>query len=156
MRGRPAIRLDDKDQIILRQLREDGRITNKDLAACVGLSKSACFERVRKLERAGIIRGYGAHLSPALAESRCQILANIALLDLPQSTRDAFDALAGACINVVAIFHVSGAFDCVLHFASDEVIAWKHFCSEMASIGVGVERVSFGLILNANVRSMER
>ena len=56
-------KLDDRDLAILRVLSDDGRITNAKLAERVGLSASPCWERVRKLEKAGIIEGYRARIS---------------------------------------------------------------------------------------------
>ena len=60
--------LDVIDLKILRELQEDGRMTNVDLSARVGISAPPCLRRVRKLEKAGIIRGYRAQLNaPSLA-----------------------------------------------------------------------------------------
>ena len=59
--------LDDLDAIdrrLLELLQKDGRISNADLARAVKMAPSAVFERVRRLERDGVIRGYGAHLDP--------------------------------------------------------------------------------------------
>ena len=55
--------LDPLDQRLLQRLRADGRISNADLAAAVGLSPSACLRRVRRLEERGVIRGYAAVLA---------------------------------------------------------------------------------------------
>ena len=55
--------LDPMDHRLLRRLRADGRISNADLAAAVGLSSSACLRRVRRLEEWGVIRGYAAVLA---------------------------------------------------------------------------------------------
>jgi len=54
--------LDKSEQKILRLLQEQGRISNVELAAQVGLSESPCFRRVRALEEMGIVTGYGARL----------------------------------------------------------------------------------------------
>ncbi|MCB1333503.1 MAG: Lrp/AsnC family transcriptional regulator [Roseivivax sp.] len=54
--------LDQTDHAILRLLSADSRISNADLAERVGLSASSCWRRVRTLEDAGAIRGYGAKL----------------------------------------------------------------------------------------------
>jgi len=55
---------DDVDRQILELLQSEGRISNADLARRVGMAASAVFERVRRLEQKGVIRGYGAHLDP--------------------------------------------------------------------------------------------
>ncbi|WP_294246189.1 Lrp/AsnC family transcriptional regulator [uncultured Sphingomonas sp.] len=52
--------MDTKDRHIVRLLQQDGRLTNQDLAERVGLSPSPCLRRVRLLEQAGVIQGYGA------------------------------------------------------------------------------------------------
>lgn len=59
--------LDDLDAIdrkLLELLQKDGRTSNADLARAVRMAPSAVFERVRRLERDGVIRGYGAQLDP--------------------------------------------------------------------------------------------
>lgn len=56
--------LDDIDRRILELLREDARIANAAIARDVGLAASAVFQRIRKLEDQGVIRGYHAHLDP--------------------------------------------------------------------------------------------
>ena len=57
-------RLDRIDRRILETLQVDGRITNQALAEQVALSPSACLARLRRLETAGVIEGYGARLNP--------------------------------------------------------------------------------------------
>lgn len=57
--------LDDIDRRILQLLREDARIANAAIARDVDLAASAVFQRIRKLEESGVIRGYHAHLDPA-------------------------------------------------------------------------------------------
>ena len=57
--------LDGIDAALLRALATDGRATMADLAKVVGLSAPSVAERVRRLEEAGIIRGYGAVIDPA-------------------------------------------------------------------------------------------
>ena len=62
--------MSDRDVIndrILRELARDGRVSNLDLAARVGLSPSACLRRVQEMERTGLIRGYRAVIDPTLS-----------------------------------------------------------------------------------------
>lgn len=60
--------LDDTDKRILRLLQRDARIANAAIAREVGLAPSAVFQRIKKLESAGIIRGYHAELDPMAME----------------------------------------------------------------------------------------
>ncbi|MBL4639352.1 MAG: Lrp/AsnC family transcriptional regulator [Kordiimonadaceae bacterium] len=52
--------MDNKDRQIIRELQQDGRLTNHELAARVNLSPSPCLRRVRNLEQSGVIKGYTA------------------------------------------------------------------------------------------------
>ena len=60
-----VVKLDRIDINILVELQKDGRITNVSLADAVGLSASPCLQRVKRLEAAGYISGYNAHLNLA-------------------------------------------------------------------------------------------
>ena len=57
------MKLDARDLQILRVLSQEGRITKAELATRVGLSASPCWERLKKLEQAGFIDGYGARIN---------------------------------------------------------------------------------------------
>jgi Lrp/AsnC family leucine-responsive transcriptional regulator len=69
--------MDDKDRKIIRFLDQDARLTYADIGTRVGLAASSVHDRVRKLERAGVIRGYRADLD--LAESGYPIIAFVSL-----------------------------------------------------------------------------
>ena len=58
------VKLDSIDRRILRDLQQDGRVTNVDLAERAGISAPPCLRRVRALEREGYIQGYHAELNP--------------------------------------------------------------------------------------------
>ena len=64
--GTESMKLDDKDLEILRALQQDARLSNKELAAKVHLSTTPTYERVKRLERTGIIRQYTAILDLSL------------------------------------------------------------------------------------------
>ena len=64
MAGKTAIMtLDDKDREILKILRDDARISGKALAARVGLARSSLRDRIARLEKSGIIRGYRTEIA---------------------------------------------------------------------------------------------
>ncbi|HBP78749.1 MAG TPA: AsnC family transcriptional regulator, partial [Halomonas sp.] len=71
--------LDRIDLKILRCLQENARISYVDLASEVGLSTTPCLERVKRLERAGIIRGYQAILDPRALKANLLVFVEISL-----------------------------------------------------------------------------
>ena len=75
----------DGDRRILHELSRDGRLSNKELAARVGLPPSTCHGRVRLLEDAGVIRGYRAVVDPQAAGAAISALVSVAVLDHARS-----------------------------------------------------------------------
>ncbi|MHC4236334.1 MAG: Lrp/AsnC family transcriptional regulator, partial [Planctomycetota bacterium] len=79
--SRQLLSLDDLDRKILLRLMEDGRITWAQLAADVGLSAPSITERVRKLERLGVIEGYGARVNPEVVGYGLLAFVSVGLTD---------------------------------------------------------------------------
>lgn len=148
------MRMDEIDRRILAILRRDGRITNKDLALTLGVSQSTCLDRVRRLERAGIILGYHARITLEPGSPIFDVWANIRLLDLPLTTQRSVDKLIEASVYVVEVVHMTAPLDCLIHFVSADASAWRSFCCELSSIGVHHERFSFGVVTNHQKRDV--
>lgn len=108
-------RLDETDRRILAELTNDVRITNADLARAVGLSASACLERVRRLREDGIIRGGRAIIDPAAFGIGIEALVAVELRRHTRAAVKSFRESAEALREVVAIYHVTGADDFLLH-----------------------------------------
>ncbi|MFI6361045.1 Lrp/AsnC family transcriptional regulator, partial [Streptomyces sp. NPDC050743] len=83
--------MDAVDRAILFQLQQDGRLSNVDLSARVGLSPTPCLRRVRNLEEAGIIQGYHADLDPTAIGRGFQVLVQANMMIKDQSTIEAFE-----------------------------------------------------------------
>jgi len=89
-RGRMA-ELDAIDLRILAELQADGRITNVELASRVGLSAPPCLRRVRRLEEAGVLRGYHADVEPTALGFEITFFAIVGLESQKQVILDAFE-----------------------------------------------------------------
>src|SRR5262245_54534293 len=109
--------LDRIDRKIVDILQRDGRITNQALSEQVALSPRACLERVRRLERAGIIAGYMAVLDPRKLGNLLTIVVEVVLKDQTQATHTRFEARMRASDEVIECFLVSGNCDYVLRLA---------------------------------------
>ena len=111
LKTRSVRELDRIDRKILRQLQSDARLSITELAERVGLSATPCAERVRHLEREGIIQGYHARLDPhALGQS----LLVFVELKLAQKSGPIFDEFRRKVVklpNVLDCHLVSGDFD---------------------------------------------
>lgn len=87
------VKLDRIDLTILRDLQEDGRITNVDLARRAGISAPPCLRRVRALEEAGFIRGYHADLDAEALGFEITFFALVGLDSQSESVLSAFERM---------------------------------------------------------------
>lgn len=121
------ITLDRTDAAILRTLQTDGRITNKDLATIVGLSPSACHDRVRRLTDEGVIVGFTAKLD---MEAIGIGLETLLMVRLQRHTRTVIDAFQNHCRSldeVVALWHLTGASDYVVRVVTRDTTHLRDF-----------------------------
>ena len=107
--------LDPIDSEILRLLREDGRISWRDLGAAVGLSANAAADRVRRLRQAGVITGFVALVDPAAGGRHLEALGRRHAARGTDS--DAFAVAASRLEPVTEVLHLSGAPDYQLRVA---------------------------------------
>jgi DNA-binding Lrp family transcriptional regulator len=92
--------MDAIDQRIISILRNDGRITNADLAENVGLSPSACLRRVRLLEESGTIRGYSALINDRAAAPETVVIVQITLERQTDEYLRRFEKAACQCPDI--------------------------------------------------------
>ncbi len=111
----PSTRLDETDRRILAALTDDVRIRNADLARLVGLSPSACLERVRRLRERRIFRGGRAIIDPAALGIGLEALVTVELRRHTRAAVTSFKRQAEALPEVIALFHVTGSDDFLLH-----------------------------------------
>lgn len=104
--------MDDIDRKLLSLLMEEGRSTWVDLAEAVGLSAPSVTERVRKLEHAGIIRGYVAVVNPTAVQQRLLALVHVSLASTGQ--HDEFVDAVRRLPQVQECHIIAGDFDYVL------------------------------------------
>jgi Lrp/AsnC family leucine-responsive transcriptional regulator len=101
--------MDAVDSEILRLLREDGRLSWRDLGAAVGLSANAAADRVRRLRRAGVITGFGALVDPAAGGRKLEALVGVTLAAGTDS--DAFAVAVSRLEPVTEVLHLTGSPD---------------------------------------------
>lgn len=103
--------LDRTDRVLLHALQDDARATVKELGAACGLSSSAAHDRVRRLQRAGVITGYHAALDPGAVGIGLQALIQVQLRQHSREDVIAFRAHALSLPETLSIAHVTGAMD---------------------------------------------
>ncbi len=107
-------RIDGIDQNILRELQEDGRITNVELSKRVGISAPPCLRRVRSLEEDGIIRGYRALLDEKKLGFDLMAFAMVHLVSQAEADLSAFSEQVQRWPLVRSCWMLSGEVDFLL------------------------------------------
>ena len=122
--------LDRLDRRILRCLQEDGRISNVDLAERVGLSPTATAERVKRLQKEGVIRGYGARLDPGKLGRSFLVFIEVTL---DKTTSDVFEKFSTAVLrapDVLECHLVAGGFDYLVKTRVSDMAAYRSLLGE--------------------------
>ncbi len=127
----PQPALDAIDHRILEILQKDGRITWQALSEKVHLTPRPCQERVRKLERAGIITGYHARVAPSAGQRSITVHAQIALASQSgRAAQQAFEAEARRRPEVQDCWLVSGPFDYLVRLVVPDLEAYRALTSD--------------------------
>ena len=118
------------DKKILRELQKKGRITFAELANRVGLSTSPCLERVKKMEREGVISGYTALLNPKYLKAGLVVFVQIRLARTSQDIFEEFKTAAATLDEVQECYLVSGNFDYLIKARVEDMDAYRKFLGE--------------------------
>jgi DNA-binding Lrp family transcriptional regulator len=126
-------RLDAIDWNILRELQNDGRITNVELARRVGISAPPCLRRVRALEEAGFIHGYRALLDEKKLGYEVTVFAMVHLSSQAESDLAAFEAFVRKAPLVRECWMLSGEIDFILKCVAPDLNAFQTFVAELTA-----------------------
>jgi Lrp/AsnC family transcriptional regulator, leucine-responsive regulatory protein len=141
---------DDKmNDRILRELTRDGRITNIDLAAKVGLSPSACLRRVAELERSGLIKGYRAVLDPAKTGRGFVAYLTVGLSQHTKAAQEAFERALAQSPQVRELHNVTGTVEYLLRVEVADLVAYKHFHTEVLGIIPQVNAITTYVVMDS-------
>jgi DNA-binding Lrp family transcriptional regulator len=106
--------LDTIDRRILAELQADGRMTNVELARRAGISAPPCLRRVRRLEEAGIIRGYHADTNPQTLGWEITFFAIVGLESQKEVVLTAFERMVAGWPEVRECHMIRGGGDFLL------------------------------------------
>ncbi len=126
-------RLDAIDRKILKELQDNGRITNVELARRVGISAPPCLRRVRALEEAGFIKGYRALLDEKLLGYEVTVFAMVHLSSQADSDLAEFENFVRVQPLVRECWMLSGEIDFVLKCVAPDLKTFQAFVTELTA-----------------------
>ena len=140
--------LDPIDKRILAELQRNGRISNVDLAAAVGLSPSPCLRRVRDLENAGVIDRYAAILDQAAGGYALSVFVQVTLERQIETALDAFERVVADRPEVMECYLMTGDADYLLRVVVPDVAAYEGFLKNHLTRIPGVSSIKSSFALN--------
>jgi len=131
--------LDQKDLAILKLLQHNARITVKEISEKVNLSTTPVFERIRWMEKTGVIRQYATLVDPAKLNKRLMVIVYVSLKQHNKTAGSRFVKAINDMIEVLECYSISGEFDFMLKVAVEDMNAYYDFhvnrLSELENIG---------------------
>ncbi|MEQ8804061.1 Lrp/AsnC ligand binding domain-containing protein [Haliea sp.] len=131
--------LNRTDRRLLRLLQQDARTSYAELARQVGLSTTPCKERIKRLEREDVIRGYQAILNPDFLDAGLVVFVQIRLSRTSQDIFEEFKQSAFELPEVQECYLVSGNFDYLIKARVADMNAYRAFLGETLLTLPGVQ-----------------
>ncbi len=121
------MKLDHIDKEILNYLQSDAKQTNKELSFKLGLSVTAVYERIKKLEKAGVVKNYVALVSKEDVGKAFVAFCHIKLAQHIQDYVIQFEREVNKLDEVTECFHISGDYDYLLKVHVGDMEAFREF-----------------------------
>ncbi len=125
--------LDSFDRAILKALERNGRITVTELADTVGLSKTPCQIRMKRLESKGYIRGYTAIMDYGLLDTNHIAFVQVKLSDTRAAALAAFNAAVGNVSEIEECHMMAADFDYILKVRTRDIASYRAVLGETIS-----------------------
>ncbi|PRD42875.1 proline dehydrogenase transcriptional activator [Phyllobacterium phragmitis] len=130
--------LDLTDLRILEEIQKDGRISVVELSRRVHLTKTPCAERLRRLEKTGVICGYFAKLNPMVVNAGHIVMVQVQLKGTTADDLEAFNTAVVRAPEIQSCHMVAGGFDYLLKVRSKDIDAYRKILGEVISKLPGV------------------
>jgi DNA-binding Lrp family transcriptional regulator len=151
----PGVRLDRIDMKILVELQHNGRVTNVNLANAVGLSPSPCLLRVKRLEQAGFILGYGATINLKKLGETITVFTEITLSDHTTEFFTRFESSLRSIDEVRECHLVSGGYDYLLKFVTRGLTHYQSIIEGLLERKVGIAKYFSYIVIKTPIQKSE-
>ena len=141
-------KLDQTDELIISLLIENAKLGNKEIGAKIGLTVTPTYERIKRLERIGLIKGYTLQLNKKMIgkglKVQCQVSLKEHHLDLLKSFEDKivhFD-------EVSECYHIAGDYDYILIIEVGDMEEYQHFLKEKLASLPSISNVQSSFVMS--------
>ena len=133
-------KLDSYDLRILEVLQRDGRVSKVKLAEAVHLTPSPCWERLRKLEEAGVIAGYHARIDPRKLGPTTTVMVEVALGDHRAADFERFERAVRGVPEIVECWAIGGGMDYFCKVMVRHLADYQNLIERLLASEIGIKR----------------
>jgi Lrp/AsnC family leucine-responsive transcriptional regulator len=119
--------MDSIDKKLLKLLQTDSKKTTKELSVKLNLSVTAVYERIKKLEREGIIQNYVALINRSKVDKGFIVFCHIKLIQHTREFLTKFENQVVKLTEILECHHVSGDYDYILKIAVKDMEEYREF-----------------------------
>ncbi|MGK2232337.1 Lrp/AsnC family transcriptional regulator [Colwellia polaris] len=142
------IKLDRMNRRILTELQSNARISNNDLSEIIGLSPSACLQRVKSLEDAGFIIGYAMVTNVDKLCVNVKAYAHFTLKSNSYQHCSIFEKGIKKYTEVVDCMKVNGGIDYIAFMMSSSIEDFNSVCNDMMQDTLGIEKITSHFVID--------
>ncbi|MCU4175051.1 Lrp/AsnC family transcriptional regulator [Carboxylicivirga sp. N1Y90] len=146
--------LDQTDRKLLRLLQQDCRITIKELSKKLYLSNTPVYERIKKLEKRGIIKGYVALLEPEVLDRSMVVFISLSMENHSRDAVEKFKNEVMVLTEVMEFYYTSGNYDALIKLMVKDMNAYSIFVQEKLSKIDIVSRFNSTFIISSSVKTV--
>lgn len=147
------LRLDDRDIAILATLAREGRISKTELASRVNLSPTPCWERMKRLEQAGLIRGYRAEIALAGLAPHVQVFVMVELDTHRTESFRTFERTVARMDEITGCWAIGGGYDYLMQIVTPDINAYQRLVDQMLNDRIGMARY-FSYVVTKPVKGL--
>lgn len=147
--------IDQLDRNLLSELATNGRASMQQLSQSTGLSRSAVFNRVKRLEKEGVITGYHAHVDRQKLGIQIRAFCNVSLQKHEAGYLQQFEKAIGSFEEVKTCFHIAGAFDYLLEVHAHNMNDYHVFISRRLAALDNIGKVESMFVMREVLESRE-
>jgi Lrp/AsnC family leucine-responsive transcriptional regulator len=148
------MRLDKFDLAILRVLQDNARASLNEIGAAVGLSSTPCWNRIKRMETAGVIRGYTVNIDPAALGFMDTVIVHVTLESHSEETLYEFGRALAQIPEVLEAFLVSGDYDYYIRIAVRDTRDYERLLREQLYRIPGIRHSKSSFVLRRLKESM--
>ncbi|MCB0639464.1 MAG: Lrp/AsnC family transcriptional regulator [Lewinella sp.] len=139
--------LDEHDRRLLQLLQKNAKLTHKELAADLGLTLTPVYERIKRLEREGYIKSYVALADRQHLGLQLMAFCNVSLEEHQTAYLRRFEKDVRALPEVIACYHIAGAFDYLLQVVTENMGGYQRFVTEKLAALPHIRQVQSSFVM---------